>query len=251
MFLAVVALVGTAGCRAFQRTQSDLQREVVELKNLNAKQASMIADKDDTVKKLNDSIRDLRDQLAQEMRLSATTAAESKQAKQEADRLLAELTAFAGKHEGVAVRESEEGTVLIVEAEILFNPGKHDISERGRNALTSIAGLLSARDEVISIDGHTDSDPIRKAKLIGILTNHHLAAMRAHAVFQALVANGVPDERMYLRAFGPNKPVGADKARNRRVEILLIPTSIAIQPAGSLKAGEMESKAAPVREALK
>ena len=246
MFLAVVALVGTAGCRGLP----ELKTEIAELKNLNAKQASMIADKDDTVKKLNDSIRELQDQLAQEKRFSATTAAETKVAKQEAERLLDELKEFAGKHDGVAVRESEEGTVLIVEAEILFKSGRYEISDRGQAALKSIAGLLSARDEIVSIDGHSDSDPVKKSKAIGVLTNHHLAAMRAHSVFQALVASGVPDERVYLRSFGPNKPVGADKARNRRVEILLIPTSVAIQPAGSLKAGE--SKAASVKvEVLK
>ncbi len=67
----------------------------------------------------------------------------------------------------------------------------------------------------MEVGGHTDSqgDAAR---------NQLLSEQRARAVADALIAAGVPAERLAARGFGSNRPVGdnsteAGRAANRRI----------------------------------
>jgi chemotaxis protein MotB len=78
----------------------------------------------------------------------------------------------------------------------------------------------------VRVDGHTDSDPVKKAKAAGIKDNMHLSTMRAMAVKDFLVSKGVPADRVFVAGFGEYWPLNTgntpkDKQRNRRVEVYL------------------------------
>ena len=78
----------------------------------------------------------------------------------------------------------------------------------------------------VRVDGHTDSDPVKKLKTKGINDNIHLSTMRAMAVRDFLVSKGVPQDRVFVAGFGEFWPIAAgksakDKQRNRRVEVYL------------------------------
>jgi len=124
---------------------------------------------------------------------------------------------------------------LSVAAEVLFNPGKSELRESGRKALNKVAPVLMQGDHLIRIDGHTDSDPIKRSKWDD---NWQLASERARQVLKVLIKQGVPKERIFFAAFGDTRPratnkTAAGKKQNRRVELVPLQESSSSVPLGS------------------
>ena len=127
---------------------------------------------------------------------------------------------------GIEVTRRGADTVISVPAEITFGSGKATLSTGGQGALGSVASRLKSdfpKDARIYIEGHTDSDPIRKSSFA---SNRDLSIARAMAVLQYLVADGkIPDSRFVVAGYGQYSPVasnvGDQKAKNRRVEIVV------------------------------
>lgn len=77
----------------------------------------------------------------------------------------------------------------------------------------------------VFIEGHTDSIPIASA---AFPSNLELSIARARSVYQLLRMNGIPEDRMDYTGRGDRAPVApnateAGRARNRRVEIRVVP----------------------------
>lgn len=116
--------------------------------------------------------------------------------------------------------------VISVPSSITFRSGSADLSSDGRKALRSVANTLTGQYGGASyyVEGHTDSDPIKKSKFA---SNRELSIVRAMAVLSYLVEDcGVPDESCIVVGRGQYQPVGpndtaANKAKNRRVEIVV------------------------------
>ena len=78
--------------------------------------------------------------------------------------------------EGVTVRDTIEGQVLLFPEKILFDSGMAVIKPGGEKALKKMAEFLSENASTyVRIDGHTDSDPILRTKHLWD-SNHHLSA---------------------------------------------------------------------------
>jgi chemotaxis protein MotB len=81
-------------------------------------------------------------------------------------------------------------------------------------------------DQVIGVEGFTDSDPIQNSQWV---SNHQLSVGRAMAVYDYLtVRNGMRPEQLFVVGHGSNHPVvsnatPAGKERNRRVELVIYP----------------------------
>jgi chemotaxis protein MotB len=128
---------------------------------------------------------------------------------------------------GIEVEQRGKSIVYLVPSAVTFGPGKAQLTKAGMGALTALATRV-AQDTpgaaVISVEGHTDSDPIRRS---GFSSNRELSLARALAVHGFLVAEGgLPDERFVVMGYGPHRPLEANssasgKARNRRVEIVV------------------------------
>jgi flagellar motor protein MotB len=69
------------------------------------------------------------------------------------------------------------------------------------------------------VEGHTDDQPIRVSKWA---SNQELSVARADAVKQYLIAHGVDQDRITTKGFGDTKPRDTDRAKNRRVEIVVM-----------------------------
>ena len=116
--------------------------------------------------------------------------------------------------------------VISIPSEITFPSGKAVLSEQGKNALTVVSRTLI--DEYASaeywIEGHTDSDPIRKSTFP---TNRDLSLARSMAVLHYLVNDtGIPDGQCVVAGWGEYRPLVANdtkehKSKNRRVEIIV------------------------------
>ena len=123
------------------------------------------------------------------------------------------------------------GDRFVFESSVLFDSGKADVSEAGRQSLDSLAGaVLDLEREIppdipwiLRIDGHTDSNPITGGQF---KSNWELSAARAIAVVQYLVSKGIEPDRLAAAGFGQYQPIdnGTDEealARNRRIELKL------------------------------
>lgn len=115
-----------------------------------------------------------------------------------------------------------------IKDDILFNPGRAKLLNRGREALRRLASELETNypGREVWIIGHTDSDPIRASRSLW-QDNLDLSANRAMTVFRELQKLGVEPARMVAGGQGEHNPRSSNannsgKAQNRRVEVLAI-----------------------------
>lgn len=106
---------------------------------------------------------------------------------------------------------------LLSAATIEFDTGSTSLGATSDNSLTAIARAVTYCRGVLRIEGHTDNVG-RDA------SNAVLSRKRAEAVRSALIARGVPANRLVAEGFGATKPVATNdnddgRARNRRIEI--------------------------------
>lgn len=131
-----------------------------------------------------------------------------------------------GKFHGIpGVTVTDVGLEIL--DEVLFDPGKAELKESGKEVLDQIAERLkNLPDALIRIEGHTDTDPIEKsAHLWKTRSNFELGAYRALMVLLHFQEQEINPAQMYLCSFGEYRPKDpANKAKNRRVIIGLVKT---------------------------
>lgn len=180
--------------------------------------------------------RDLRDEnsrLEQEAREAANRAAMLDEQNASLNQQLADArsqpaggsyptgdTGFEGI-EGVSSQRLAGGAVVVdVAGDVLFDSGRVTLKTEAKRSLDRVAQVINSQygTQTIRIEGHTDSDPIRKSQW---KTNERLGAERALAVEEYLASKGVSNNRMYVASFGPSVPKGSKKD-SRRVEIVIL-----------------------------
>ena len=127
---------------------------------------------------------------------------------------------------------TDGGLLLTIRDNVLFDSGVAEVRKRDESVAREIASLLVMEPpRNIMISGHTDNVPIRNVEFE---SNWELSVMRAINFMKLLLENDKLDPSLFsANGFGEYKPVvsnetEAGKARNRRVEILILPqTSLA------------------------
>jgi flagellar motor protein MotB len=110
----------------------------------------------------------------------------------------------------------------------LFETGSARLRPGAANLVADAAAELRRNypDQIIGIEGYTDSDPIAGGQW---RNNHELSSARAMAVFDVLVSSGrYRADQLLIVGHGPNRPVVSNatlegKQRNRRVELVVYP----------------------------
>ena len=111
---------------------------------------------------------------------------------------------------------------------VTFAAGSTKLKSTAGQTLRRVARVLT-RDypgNRIYVEGHTDSDPIRKTKT-RFRSNRHLSVERADMVAAFLTSKcGIPADQVVVVGYGPNDPIAqgtarTSKAKNRRVEIVV------------------------------
>jgi chemotaxis protein MotB len=126
---------------------------------------------------------------------------------------------------GVAVRASERGLVISLAAAEYFPAGGAEIAEERKPMLAAIGPLLASQTGTIAFEGHADDRPSASASFP---TNWELSSARAAAVARYFIANhGLDPARVATTGYAAYRPVAtgdspADRARNRRVEIVVL-----------------------------
>ncbi|MFO8014616.1 MAG: OmpA family protein [Phycisphaerae bacterium] len=131
--------------------------------------------------------------------------------------------------EGVDVSVKGGVTTVTLPNTILFDVGKATLKSSSKRVLDKIASTLNSqyKGQTIRVEGHTDSQPIRKTKKLW-QDNWDLSCNRAMAVVRYLVGKGIDPKRIYASGFSYYKPVASNKttkgrAQNRRVTIVVSP----------------------------
>lgn len=131
----------------------------------------------------------------------------------------------------IEIQRLREGLRLNVSDEVLFASGSAELDAKGQEVLVKVAAQLVPLKDAIHVRGHTDDRKIGGALADRYPTNWELAAARAASVVRLLERKGVSPKRLSAISLGPNDPVApndsaANRARNRRIEILLVPKSV-------------------------
>ncbi len=128
----------------------------------------------------------------------------------------------------IEIERLREGLRLNVSDDVLFASGSAELDQIGRDVLVKVASRLKELGDFIEVRGHTDDRRIRGSLAKRFPSNWELAAARAARVVRLLEEQGVPGDRLAVVSRGPNDPIAPNdspdnRARNRRIEILLEP----------------------------
>lgn len=131
----------------------------------------------------------------------------------------------------VLLELANRGLVIAMANDILFDSGKAKLKKNSHSVLKKIASVINEAvpDRDIGVEGHTDNVPI---KYSGWKSNWELSSARATSVLHYLIEEcGIRPERLSAIGYGEYRPIDtnetkAGRAKNRRVEIIILPKEI-------------------------
>ena len=116
--------------------------------------------------------------------------------------------------------------VILLPQDVLFGSGSASLGAEGRSVLAEVARVLAEfPDRRFQVEGHTDNVPIATERFP---SNWELSSARALAVVRLLAQQGVDPANVSGAAYGEFQPVASNddregRARNRRIEIVMLP----------------------------
>jgi chemotaxis protein MotB len=150
------------------------------------------------------------------------------QAPQNIQQIMRELDNYIesnGLGERVNVENKRKGLVISLTGEILYELGRADIREQGREVLAMISDILKDIPNDIMIEGHTDDLPIRTDEFP---SNWELSTARAVNVIKFLIEERDFDPaRLSAAGYSEYRPVADNdnpegRAENRRIEVVVL-----------------------------
>jgi chemotaxis protein MotB len=146
----------------------------------------------------------------------------------------------------VEIRENR--MIVRLGDKILFDPGKTDLKPEGKEALTQVTAVLKdLQNRNFQVAGHTDNVPIKSKKF---RSNWDLSTARAVEVLDYMVAAGMEAKRVSAAGYADQSPVAPNDgpenmAKNRRIEITLVPNLDDLPPIDDALKENKETAATP------
>lgn len=162
------------------------------------------------------------------------------QAQQQRQRLLQQL------NQVLQTKSTGKGLVVNL-SDVLFDSGETTLKPVAKVPLAKLSGIISAYPDLkLEIDGYTDNTG-------GAELNQKLSELRAGAVRDFLVAQGVSSRNVAVRGFGQNDPIAANETPagrqlNRRVELVVDGNTIAQEHELARATGTAESEATTISQ---
>lgn len=160
--------------------------------------------------------------LAEQRRQAEEARAAERQAGEQA---LASTRGLYSRYAELGARQTDRGMLLkLAEADLRFPSGSAVLPRGELPSLDRIAELLKDHPKLSAlIEGHTDNAGPDELNL-------EVSRARAEAVKQALIARGVPEERVSAEGAGEGRPIAdnataAGRSQNRRVEVYVLERS--------------------------
>lgn len=210
MLLAMFVLIGgfTTGCNSGLKAEherllgenEDLRNE---LTNTQAALSNASSDRD----RLNLELNDLKKQQEEQAKAKPVTTDAN------------QGNGFANIN-GVTVIPGAGQITLRIPGDVLFASGQTSLRSNAKTTLQRIVSVIKSKynGNTIRVEGHTDTDPIKKSKW---KDNLELSSARAMSVHRYLATLGVNSKQLYSAGFADSKPRGT-KAASRRVEIVVL-----------------------------
>lgn len=181
----------------------------------------MIAVLEATIADLNGQLEECQERVRRQKERIERLAAQREELKKELNGDLKEGELYMPPAKGRIVINIHDG--------ISFDAGSAQLKRSVTPALNKIAKVLKNYPEhKIIVEGHTDSDPIEKSRFE---SNQALSEARANAVYEYMLQNTNLDKSVFtVVGRGETRPIvqndsPANKALNRRVDIIVIPAS--------------------------
>ncbi len=210
--------------------------------NLQAQNADMQRQYDDAMRRLQDALG----------RAGATALPEA---------LSNELAAWAAQNPDLVEFDAAKGIVKF-KSDVTFAVGDATLQPQAQQAIARFAQILNspaASQYELMVAGHTDNAPVSNpaTKQKGHHDNWYLSSHRAISVAEAMMKQSISSNRIGVVGYADQRPVAANvdakgKAANRRVEVLILPTTVkgaVVQPAAgagaSAKPSMNKDEAAP------
>lgn len=175
-----------------------LETELAEKSRLLAEREQRVNELEEMIKRQEDAVRTLKTKVANA------------------------LKGFENK--GLTVVQKNGKIYVSLEAKLLFNSGSTFVEPEGKKALIDLAKVLETEKEVeIIVEGHTDTDKFTSAT--SPKNNWELSVLRSTAVVEIMTANSKMNP-VQLMAAGRSEYIPVDmkdKAKNRRIEIIISP----------------------------
>lgn len=146
-----------------------------------------------------------------------------------------ELQAFAAQNPDLVEFDPQKGMVKF-KSDVTFASGDASLTPQAKQAIARFSQILNssaAAGHELMIAGHTDNqrvtNPATKAK--GHHNNWYLSAHRAISVADELMNQRVSPSRIAVVGYAEQRPIAANtdaagRAANRRVEVLILPTTV-------------------------
>jgi chemotaxis protein MotB len=204
-----------AGAKETATLQSELEAKNLELQR-----------KEDVLTALETELK-TKEQLLMDREQRVNDLEEAIKRKDQATKLLKQKVANALKgfeSQGLTVVQKNGKIYVSMEAKLLFSSGSTAVEPNGKKALIELAKVLEVEKELeIIVEGHTDTDKLTSP--IHPKTNWELSVLRATSVIDIMLAGSKINPAQLMAAgrseFHPLDP--ADKAKNRRIEIIISP----------------------------
>ncbi len=135
------------------------------------------------------------------------------------------------KSNQVQIQQLQDQLKVTIVNEILFPEGGWELNRAGEQTLDKIVPTLKTlENQSIEVDGYTDNVPIGPELKSRFPSNWELSTARATDVVRYLVSKGVNSNLLSATGFGDTHPVASNdtaegRAKNRRIELVLKPTS--------------------------
>ena len=124
----------------------------------------------------------------------------------------------------VGIRRRGGDTIIDIPSDLFFTSGSSKLTSQSKTTMGHVVKFIKSesRGGMIRIEGHTDSDPVRRSKG-RYHCNWELSFERSHAVMHFLLESGGFDpQAIVCESYGQHQPVDTkNKSRNRRVEIVI------------------------------
>ena len=160
--------------------------------------------------------------------IGAETPSEIEEGENIEETMYYQVNKFVAEHDledVVNIIESEQGIVIQLRDNILFETSSADLRSDSKEILNKISELISSMNNNIVVEGHTDNRPI---STVEFPSNWDLSVARAVNVVKYFVNESkISPLRLSATGYGEYQPVAKNDtednmAKNRRVNILIM-----------------------------
>ena len=144
---------------------------------------------------------------------------------EEAANKVSSIMAKEGLEDQASVEISEKQIKITLNIPVLFAAGDIKLAGQAKQTLAGFAKVLSAVQNKVVIEGHTDNQPVTRG---AFLSNWELSVARAYSVIEYFVMDkGIDPARFIAAGYGEYRPVAPNdspegRAKNRRIEMVMI-----------------------------